>query len=172
MNDNFSQNIIKQIDKGVSILDIAEYFGGLDNFRKIVLKYPYLVGLVETKLGGYISIDVVVEEYETYEIPFTLIGMEPVDDIEDHYNVSINLEIPEITNKEDLEKLFYWIDEYCGDRGSDIASFNDRKLNLMSIWVYPGEINGKSWKDFTTKYGGVLANDEEIKKIIPNEYKI
>jgi len=169
MNDNFSQNIIRQIDKGVSVLDISEYFGGVSNFRKSISKYPYLVALVETKLGGNITIEL---ENNDYEIPFTLINMEPVDDIEDHYNVSINLEIPELTNRENLEKLFYWIDEYCGDRGSDIASFNDRKLNSMSIWVYPGEINGISWQEFSAQYGDNLAEDEEIEKIIPKEYQI
>lgn len=169
MNDNFSQKIIKQIDKGISILDISEYFGGMEEFIKKISKYPYLIALVETKLGGNITIEL---ENNDYEIPFTLINMEPVDDIEDHYNVSIDLEIPELTNRENLEKLFYWIDEYCGDRGSDIASFNDRKLNSMSIWVYPGKINGISWQEFNTQYGDSLAEDEEIEKIIPKEYQI
>jgi len=171
MNDNFSQNIIKQIDKGTPILSIAEYFGGLNEFRKLISKYPYLVALVESKLGGNILIDVDGEEFNTYEIPFTFLDMESVDDLEDHYNVGINIEIPEITDKENLEKLYYWIDEYCADNGTDIATFNDRYLNSISTWVYPGKINGISWRNFKTQYGDNLATDIEIEKIIPKEYK-
>ena len=170
MNDNFSQNIIKQIDKGIPIYDIAEYFGGLDKFRKLILKYPYLVALVETKLGGYISIEVDGEEYETYEIPFILIHFSETDFDEKLYNASVDIQIPEITNKEDLKKILFWIDNYSGDNGSEFARFNDRKLNDLEIWVSPGQINGLSWGSFP-KFDEV-PSDKEVEKVIPKEYKV
>jgi hypothetical protein len=49
MSDNFSQKIISQLDKGMSPLEIAEYFGGLNEFLKRISKYPYLKVLVDSK---------------------------------------------------------------------------------------------------------------------------
>ena len=146
MNDNFSQNIIKQIDKGIPIYDIAEYFGGLDKFRKLILKYPYLVALVETKLGGYISIEVDGEEYETYEIPFILIHFSETDFDEQLYNASVDIQIPEITNK---GEPYSSVNFFTGTPSNWETGENSVLVpNLFMLPVFNFWINGRSYDNF------------------------
>jgi len=46
MSDNFSQKVIGLIDKGVSVMEISKFFGGLEQFIQKVSQYPYLKALL------------------------------------------------------------------------------------------------------------------------------
>lgn len=165
--DRFAELIIKKIDDGEDILNIAQYFGGVPELIKTTKKYPYLQGLIQTKLGGtlYCSAEGEDEVMIPFEIPFIIIEKESVIDFDmEHYNVDVDLIIPELTDELDMQKLYSWMDEYLMDLGAEVGRFNDQKLNKQMIWVYVKEINGMN---FRNNYD---VTDQEVLEIIPKEY--
>jgi hypothetical protein len=166
--DRFAELIIKKIDDGEDILSISKYFGGTDELLKMTEKYPYLQALVQTKLGGtlYCSAEGDDEVLIPFEIPFVILDKEEIDfDFLPHYNVGVNLIIPELTFGLEMQKLFTWMEDYLMDLGSEVGSFNDQKLNGQMIWVYVQEINGLKFKKREDD-----VSDQEILKVIPKEY--
>jgi hypothetical protein len=103
-----------------------------------------------------------------FSLNFILTDLEEVNvDMINHYNATVDVIIPEIKNSPALmQMLLTWLDDYLSDMGAEVGSFNDDKLNNQAVWIYPESINGKSFKD---SIGGV--SDEEVLRIIPNEYK-
>ena len=65
-----------------------------------------------------------------------------------------------------MQMLLTWLDDYLSDMGAEVGSFNDNKLNNKEIWIYAESINGKSFENI--KIG---VSDEEVLRIIPDEYK-
>ena len=165
-----AENIISMLDKGQSVFDIAKFFGGIHELLDITKKYPYLYAMIQTKLGGDLHCS--AENEDGVMIPFylnfILTDLEEVDaDMINHYNATVDIIIPEIKNSPALmQMLLTWLDDYLSDMGAEVGSFNDDKLNNKEIWIYAESINGKSFKD---SIGGV--SDEEVLRIIPNEYK-
>jgi hypothetical protein len=165
-----AETIISMLDKGQSILDIAKLFGGLDKLLEITRKYPYLQAIINTKLGG--SLDCSAEDEDKEMVPFSLnfilteLESLDVDDF-NHYNATVNIIMPEIQKSPALmQMLLTWLDDYLSDMGAEVGSFNDNNLNDKIIWVYAESINGKSFEYIK---GGV--SDEEVLRIIPDEYK-
>jgi hypothetical protein len=166
----FAESLIKMIDNGDDILDIAKYFGGVDALLKTTKKYPYLHAMIETKLGGvlYCSAEGEDDVMVPFSLNFILTDLEEVDtDMINHYNATVDIIIPEIQKSPALmQMVLTWLDDYLSDMGSEVGSFNDSKLNKKEIWIYAESINGKSFKD---SIGGV--SDEEVLRIIPTNYK-
>ena len=73
-----SETIISMIDKGHDILDIAKYFGGINELLGITKKYPYLQAMIQTKLGGtlYCSAADEDEVMIPFELPFIMTDLE------------------------------------------------------------------------------------------------
>ena len=169
---NFAERIIAQIDKGVTIFEIARMFGGLQKLLDMSKKYPYLYAMIQTKLGG--SIDCSAENEDGDMIPFSLnfilTDLEQINmDDFDHYDAIVNIIIPEIEKSPALmSMLLTWLDDYLSDMGGEVAvgSFNDNNLNEKMIWIYAESINGKSFENIRS---GV--SDEEVLRIIPEKYK-
>ena len=167
---NFAERIIAQIDKGVTIFEIARMFGGVQKLLDMSKKYPYLYAMIKTKLGG--SIDCSAENEDGDMIPFSLnfilTDLEQINmDDFDHYDAIVNIIIPEIEKSPALmSMLLTWLDDYLQDMGAEVGSFNDNKLNGKMIWIYAESINGKSFENIN---GGVT--DEEVLRIIPDNYK-
>lgn len=167
---NISETIIKLIDSGRPILDIAKLFGGLDKLLEITKKYPYLYAIIQSKLGGDLHCSAENEDGDL--VPFSLyfIINELVE--EDggenflHYSCSVNLIIPELTEDSEMQMLYTWLDDYLSDMGAEVGQFNDGKLNQKMIWIGVDKINGKSFKNLKGE-----VTDEEVLRIIPEEYK-
>ena len=166
---NFAERIISQIDKGVTIFEIARMFGGVQKLLDMSKKYPYLYAIIQTKLGG--SIDCSAENEDGDLVPFSLHfiinELEEEDGEENflHYSCSVNVIIPELTENEEMQMLYNWLDDYLSDMGAEVGAFNDGKLNQKMIWIGVDKINGKSFKNFSQ------VSDEEVLRIIPENYK-
>jgi hypothetical protein len=167
---NFAERIITQLDKGVTIFEVARMFGGLDKLLEITKKYPYLQAIINTKLGGdlHCSAEGEDEVMIPFSLHFIITELEQVEFDEDfsHYNASVNVIIPELTDNNDMQILSYWLEDYLSDMGAEVGSFNDSKLNKKRIWIYAETINGKK---FDPIIGAIT--DEEVLEIIPSEYK-
>lgn len=165
-----SETIIKLIDSGRPILDIAKLFGGLKKLLEITKKYPYLQAIIQTKLGGSMDCSAENEDGELimFSLNFIITDLEAIDvDDFNHYNATVDVIMPEIQKSPALmQMVLTWLDDYLSDMGAEVGSFNDNKLNDKMIWVYAESINGKSFENIK---GGVT--DEEVLRIIPDEYK-
>jgi len=165
-----AENIISMLDKGYSVFDVAKFFGGIHELLDITKKYPYLNAMIQTKLGGSLDCSAEGEDGEMvmFSLNFILTDLEAIDvDDFNHYNATVDIIIPEIQKSPALmQMLLTWLDDYLSDMGNEIGSFNDVKLNDKMIWVYSESINGKSFENIKS---GV--SDQEVLKIIPNEYK-
>ena len=169
MNDNFSQKIISQLDKGMSPLDIAEYFGGLSEFLKRISKYPYLKALVDSKLGGELEFDTDVDDFfKKYKVPIQITDVDKADDYYDMYDVYVDVIIPEITDDSDIGILFNYLHHLEPDYAIDWAYFNDRKFNFDTM-THVVSINGINWRDMNRLYN---TTDEEVERIMPDQYEI
>ncbi len=157
------------IDKGHDILDIAKYFGGINELLNITKKYPYLNAMIQTKLGGSIYCSAENEDGDMipFSLNFILTDLEAIDvDDLNHYNATVDIIIPEIQKSPALmQMLLTWLDDYLLDMGNEVGSFNDNNLNNKMIWVYAESINGKSFENIRS---GV--SDQEVLKIIPDNY--
>lgn len=165
-----AETIISMLDKGQSIFDVAKFFGGIHELLNITKKYPYLYAMIQTKLGGTLDCSAENEDKEMilFSLNFIITNLEAVDvDMINHYDATVDIIIPEIKNSPALmQMLLTWLDDYLSDMGAEVGSFNDDKLNNKEIWIYAESINGKSFKDSISR-----VNDEEVLRIIPNEYK-
>ena len=168
---SYANSIKKMIEDGNDILQVAKLFGGIDRLLDISKTSPYLVALIKTKLGGYLHCS--AEGEDEVMIPFTLnfimTELEQVDfdDNFSHYNATVDIIIPELTDDKDMQMLYYWLEDYLSDLGSEVGSFNDGKLNDKMVWIYAEKINGKSFSLLTQ----MSVSDREVLEIIPNEYK-
>jgi hypothetical protein len=169
MSDNFSQKIISQLDKGMSPLEIAEYFGGVNEFLKRISKYPYLKALVDSKLGGELEFDTDVDDFfKKYKVPVQITGIDKADDFEEMYDIYVDVVIPEVTDKSDIAILFNYLHYIEPDYADDWVYFNDRKFNFDTM-THVVSINGINWKDIDRF---VNTTVEEVERIIPDKYEI
>jgi hypothetical protein len=163
-----SETIISMMDKGQDIFDIAKYFGGIDELLNITKKYPYLQAMVQSKLGGYLYCSAADEDeiMIPFELPFIITELQVLDEeMPDHYDATVNVIIPELTESREKQILFSWLFDYLTDMGSEVGSFNDSKLNMKEIWIHVDQINGQI---FQLLGGGV--SDREVLEVIPNNY--
>ena len=169
MSDNFSQKIISHLDNGMSPLEIAEYFGGLGPFIQKVSKYPYLKALVDSKLGG--EIDFYLDESsKRYRLPVQIKEVETEDDyFGKMYDVYVDVIIPEVTNDDDISILYNYLKMYENDTADEWAFLSDKKLNSGMTMVHVLSINGINWKDMNLL---INTTEEDVERIIPNEYEI
>ncbi len=167
---NFAEKIITQLDKGVTIFEVARMFGGLDKLLEITKKYPYLQAIINTKLNGalYCSAADENEVMIPFELPFIMTDLEEIDDGDDFsfYNAYVNLIMPELTEGKDMQILFSWLEDYLMDMGSDVGTFNDNKLNNKRIWIYVTKINGMRF----TPIAQMSVSDREVLEVIPDNY--
>jgi len=163
-----SETIISMMDKGQDIFDIAKYFGGIDELLNITKKYPYLQAMVQTKLGGVLYCSAADEDeiMIPFELPFIITELQVLDEeMPDHYDATVNVIIPELTESREKQILLSWLFDYLTDMGSEVGSFNDSKLNMKEIWIHVDQINGQI---FQLLGGGV--SDREVLEVIPNNY--
>jgi len=163
-----SETIISMMDKGQDIFDIAKYFGGIDELLDITKKYPYLQAMVQSKLGGYLYCSAADEDeiMIPFELPFIITELQVLDEeMPDHYDATVNVIIPELTESREKQILLSWLFDYLTDMGSEVGSFNDGKLNMKQIWIHVDQINGQ---EFHTLHGGV--SDREVLEVIPDNY--
>lgn len=156
------------MDKGQDIFDIAKYFGGIDELLSITKKYPYLQAMVQTKLGGVLYCSAADEDeiMIPFELPFIMTELQVLDEeMPDHYDATVNVIIPELTESREKQILLSWLFDYLTDMGSEVGSFNDSKLNMKEIWIHVDQINGQI---FQLLGGGV--SDKEVLEVIPNNY--
>jgi hypothetical protein len=169
MSDNFSQKIISHLDNGMSPLEIAEYFGGLGPFIQKVSKYPYLKALVDSKLGG--EIDFYLDESsKRYRLPVQIKEVEVEDEyFGKMYDVYVDVIIPEVTNDDDISILYNYLKMYESDTADEWAFLSDKKLNSGMTMVHVLSINGINWKDMNLL---INTTEEDVERIVPNEYEI
>jgi len=163
-----SETIISMMDNGHDILDIAKYFGGIDELLDITKKYPYLQAMVQSKLGGYLYCSAADEDeiMIPFELPFIITELQVLDEeMPDHYDATVNVIIPELTESREKQILLSWLFDYLTDMGSEVGSFNDSKLNMKQIWIHVDQINGQI---FQLLGGGV--SDREVLEVIPDNY--
>ena len=156
------------MDKGQDIFDIAKYFGGIDELLSITKKYPYLQAMVQSKLGGSLYCSAADEDeiMIPFELPFIITELQVLDEeMPDHYDATVNVIIPELTESREKQILLSWLFDYLTDMGSEVGSFNDSKLNMKQIWIHVDQINGQI---FQLLGGGV--SDREVLEVIPNNY--
>ena len=156
------------MDKGQDIFDIAKYFGGIDELLDITKKYPYLQAMVQSKLGGYLYCSAADEDeiMIPFELPFIITELQVLDEeMPDHYDATVNVIIPELTESREKQILLSWLFDYLTDMGSEVGSFNDGKLNMKQIWIHVDQINGQI---FQLLGGGV--SDREVLEVIPDNY--
>ena len=169
MSDNFSQKVIGLIDKGVSVMEISKFFGGLKQFTQKVSQYPYLRALVDSKLGG--SIEFYLDDLsKRYQLPVLIKDVEDADDyFGGLYNVYVDVIIPEVTDKDDISILYNYLKTYEDDAAGDWALLSDKKLNPFMTMVYILSINGINWRDMNQF---INTTEEDVDRIIPDEYEI
>ena len=167
MSDNFSQKVIGLIDKGVSVMEISKFFGGLEQFIQKVSQYPYLKALVDSKLGG--ELEFYVDESEKrYKLPVQITGTERADDFEEMYDIYVDVIIPEVTDESDIAILFNYLHYLEPDEAADWVYFNDRKFNFDTM-THVVSINGINWRDMNRLYNTTV---EEVERIMPDQYEI
>ena len=157
------------LDKGQSVFDVAKFFGGIHELLDITKKYPYLLAMVQTKLGGDLHCSAENEDGDMIPFSLNFIINELVEDDDEmfgHYVAFVNVIIPELTEGKEIQILYTWLGDYLSDLGAEVGQFNDGKLNNKMIWVHVTKINGMLFKVLE---GGV--SDEEVLEIIPEEYK-
>jgi len=168
--DRFAESLVKMMDKGQNIFDIARMFGGINELLTLTKKYPYLEALIQTKLGGsiYCSASDEDEVMIPFELPFIILELDRDLDMDglNHYNAYVNLIIPELTEGKDMQILFSWLEDYLMDMGSDVGTFNDNKLNNKRIWIYVTKINGMKF----TPIAQMSVSDKEVLEVIPDNY--
>ena len=166
---SYANSIKKMIEDGNDILQVAKLFGGIDRLLEISKTSPYLVALIQTKLGGSLDCSAEGEDGEMvmFSLNFILTDLEAIDvDDINHYNATVDIIIPEIQKSPALmQMLLTWLNDYLSDMGNEVGSFNDNNLNDKMIWVYAESINGKSFENIRS---GV--SDQEVLKIIPEKY--
>jgi hypothetical protein len=164
-----AENIISMLDKGQSVFDVAKFFGGIHELLDITKKYPYLLAMVQTKLGGDLHCSAENEDGDMIPFSLNFIINELVEDDDEmfgHYVAFVNVIIPELTEGKEIQILYTWLGDYLSDLGAEVGQFNDGKLNNKMIWVHVTKINGLL---FEVLEGEV--SDEEVLEIIPEEYK-
>jgi hypothetical protein len=157
------------MDKGQDILDIAKYFGGIEELLDITKKYPYLQAMVQSKLGGYLYCSAADEDeiMIPFELPFIITELQVLDEeMPDHYDATVNVIIPELTEGKEKQILLSWLFDYLTDMGSEVGSFNDNKLNDKRIWIYVTKINGMKFKPLAQ----MSVSDREVLEVIPDNY--
>ena len=167
--DRFAESLVKMMDKGQNIFDIARMFGGVNELLALTKKYPYLQAIINTKLGGDLHCSAENENGDMipFSLNFILTDLEAIDvDDFNHYNATVNIIMPEIGKSPALmQMLLTWLDDYLSDMGAEVGSFNDVNLNDKMIWVYAESINGKSFENIRS---GV--SDREVLEVIPDNY--
>jgi hypothetical protein len=171
MSDNFSQKVIGLIDKGVSVMEISKFFGGLKQFIQKVSQYPYLKALVDSKLGG--NIEFYLDDLsKRYRLPVQIKAVEEADNyFGEMYDVYVDVIIPEVTDEVDIAILYNYLKMYEDDTAETIdwALLNDKKLYLSMTMVHVLSINGIDWRDMKRV---INTTEEDVERIIPDEYKI
>jgi hypothetical protein len=169
MSDNFSQKVIGLIDKGVSVMEISKFFGGLEQFIQKVSQYPYLKALVDSKLGG--SIEFYLDDLsKRYRLPVQITDVEEADDyFGEMYDVYVDVIIPEVTDENDISILYNYLKMYEDDTADEWALLSDKKLNSGMTMVHILSINGINWRDMNQL---INTTEEDVDRIIPDEYGI
>ena len=167
--DRFAESLVKMMDKGQNIFDIARMFGGINELLTLTKKYPYLNALVMSKLGGDLHCSAENENGDMipFSLHFIIMELEVTEDMDDfsHYSASVDVIIPELTESREMRMLFTWLEDYLSDLGSEVGQFNDGKLNQKMIWIGVDKINGKSFENIRS---GV--SDREVLEVIPDNY--
>jgi hypothetical protein len=169
MSDNFSQKVIGLIDKGVSVMEISKFFGGLEQFIQKVSRYPYLKALVDSKLGG--NIEFYLDDLsKRYRLPVQIKAVEEADDyFGEMYDVYVDVIIPGVTDEVDIAILYNYLKMYEDDTADEWALLNDKKLNSGMTMVHILSINGIDWRDMKRV---INTTEEDVEEIIPDEYEI
>jgi len=168
--ENFAEKVISLLEKKVPIQSIANIFGGFDNFINLISKYPYLSALVQTKLSGFVIVELFDSTNRKYkfELPFIIFHIETLDTEFFHADIAVDVKIPEIKSKDDMEKLFSFLQEYASDEGTEWGTFYDSEIQKLTSFTIVSKINGVYWKELEfTDY-----DDEDIINIIPKEYMV
>jgi hypothetical protein len=169
MSDNFSQKVIGLIDKGVSVMEISKFFGGLEQFIQKVSQYPYLKALVDSKLGG--NIEFYLDDLsKRYRLPVQITDVEEADDyFGEMYDVYVDVIIPEVTDEDDISILYNYLKMYEDDTADEWALLSDKKLNSGMTMVHILSINGINWRDMNQL---INTTEKDVDRIIPDEYEI
>ena len=164
--DKLSEKILGMINNGSSAIDVSAYFGGIAPMLNKTRQYPELSRVLRKYLSGTISgyFNLGAGEYYEWKLPFMITSLDGEDN---HYYVSINVLIPELTSSEDLGLAISWLDEFLADNGSETAIFNDKFLNDEMCWANLSHINGKDWRQFISNKE---IDDTDFLKILPGKY--
>ena len=165
---SYANSIKKMIEDGNDILQVAKLFGGIDRLLDISKTSPYLVALIQTKLGGYLYCSAADEDeiMIPFELPFIITELQVFDEeMPDHYDATVNVIIPELTEGREKQILLSWLFDYLTDMGSEVGSFNDSKLNMKQIWIHVDQINGQIFQLL-----GRGVSDKEVLEVIPDNY--
>lgn len=166
---SYTKAIQKMIDDGNDVLQIAKLFGGINRLVQLSKASPYLTALIQTKLGGYLQCSAEDEDevMVAFNLDFVISELEKFDDFVPHYNASLKIIVPELTEDSEMQMLYSWLEEYLMDLGSEVANYNDKKLQEKMIWVYVDSINGKKFK----RNNDEEVSDIQILRIIPSRMK-
>ena len=166
---NIAEKIIKMIDDGMSILSISKFFGGMNNFSKIIDRYPNLKKIVTNQLGGVIRYYYALK---VIDIPIVVTDVEDLSEDMgfDHANIVIDMMIPEITDLDTLAELHTFFDDFIMSLGPEAIILNNRSI-FKDIFYLPvlHKINGIPWKELKNRNEKPIE-DSDLLNIIPEKY--
>jgi hypothetical protein len=167
---NIAEKIIEMIDDGMSIISISKFFGGMDNFSNIIDKYPNLKKIVINQLEGVIRY---YYKLEMIDIPIVVTDFEDSSDDDtgfDHFNLIIDMMIPEITDLDTLSELYEFFDDFIMSMGPDAIILNNKSI-VKGILYLPvlNKINGITWEELKNRNHKPI-DDSDLLNIIPEKY--
>ena len=158
--ENKTAAILKMIDKGKDIITISQFFGGLDNFLELFKQYPTLEKIIKQKLNGNFqyhfeedyknSEDDELSMKEYIDIPINIISIRNTNSYNaDIFNpflyIGVNIQLPEITDGEDLFKVANFVNDVMEFGDDDNVSVNERNFISKGDWeaeYFVESING------------------------------
>jgi hypothetical protein len=165
---NFENSFFEMLDNGANIFDISKFFGGVPNLIKKSEQYPrinsFLYSELSCTLSGTFEFG---DDVFMFEIPAVVTDVEATD--ADHNSVGVNIEMPDVTDKEDVRFIYNWLDFYLQDYGAEAATFDSEYLNSEMNWVYISHFNGVDWTDIGRMDMGDI-DESELFYTLPEEY--
>jgi hypothetical protein len=166
--------VVSTFVKSILLSSVEEYVSyyqklGFEAIDDNLEEYPYLKALVDSKLGG--NIEFYLDDLsKRYRLPVQIKAVEEADDyFGEMYDVYVDVIIPEVTDEVDIAILYNYLKMYEDDTADEWALLNDKKLNSGMTMVHLLSINGINWKDMNLL---INTTEEDVERIIPNEYEI
>ena len=170
---NFAERILKFLDSGLSVFDISQHFGGMDKLMNVVSEYPNLKKILLEKIGGNVVYYITspTHGFRHISIPFYVEEIEDLsDDIGmDHFNLLIDINIPEISDEIEMSKIATYLDDFLQSMGDESVVLNDRSNFGRFFLPVLYKINGKIFSNLPHTD---FMDESEFVNLVPEKYFI